>query len=94
MGIALSLPPRGGHERRRGFSEQQGADDVIVAAASHRAIETAQQLVARGGVVNLFAGLKRSEARVEVDTSSVHYNETNLPARAGVPSGTSPTLSS
>ena len=33
--------------------------------------------------MNLFAGLKRSEARVEVDTSSVHYNETNLTGSSG-----------
>ncbi len=84
MGIALvACLPEEVMSVVAGFSEQQGADDVIVAAASHRAIETAQQLVARGGVVNLFAGLKRSEARVEVDTSSVHYNETNLTGSSG-----------
>jgi threonine dehydrogenase-like Zn-dependent dehydrogenase len=38
-----------------------GADDVIVAAGSRGAIESAQHLVARGGVLNLFGGLKKGE---------------------------------
>jgi L-iditol 2-dehydrogenase len=66
-----------------GLSGQRGADDVIVAVGSHSAIETAQQLVARGGVINLFGGLKHSEAIVPVDTSTVHYKEINLTGSSG-----------
>jgi L-iditol 2-dehydrogenase len=66
-----------------GLSQQRGADDVIVAVGSHSAIGTAQQLVARGGVINLFGGLKRSEAIVPVDTSTVHYKEVNLTGSSG-----------
>jgi len=66
-----------------GLSERRGADDVIVAAASHSAIATAQELVARGGVMNLFGGLMQSEALVPVDTSAIHYKEINLTGSSG-----------
>jgi threonine dehydrogenase-like Zn-dependent dehydrogenase len=65
------------------LSEQRGADDVIVAVGSHNAIETAHQLVARGGVISLFGGLKHSEALVPVDTSAIHYKEINLTGSSG-----------
>lgn len=69
------------------LSERRGADDVIVAVASHSAVETAQQLVARGGVINLFGGLKQSEAFVPVDTSVIHYREINLTGSSGGSTG-------
>jgi len=60
-----------------------GADDVIVAAGSRRAIETAQGLVARGGVLNLFGGLKKGEEVVGFDTGIVHYREINITGSSG-----------
>ncbi len=65
------------------LSEHRGADDVIVAVASREAIETAQRLVGRGGVVNLFGGLKQDEALVPFDTSVVHYREINVTGSSG-----------
>ena len=60
-----------------------GADDVIVAAGSRGAIESAQSLVARGGVLNLFAGLKKGEEFVGFDTGIVHYREINITGSSG-----------
>jgi L-iditol 2-dehydrogenase len=60
-----------------------GADDVIVAAGSRGAIESAQSLVARGGVLNLFAGLKKGEEVVGFDTGIVHYREINITGSSG-----------
>jgi len=60
-----------------------GADDVIVAAGSRTAIETAQGLVARGGVLNLFGGLKKGEEVVGFDTGIVHYREINITGSSG-----------
>ena len=60
-----------------------GADDVIVAAGSRPAIETAQGLVARGGVLNLFGGLKKGEEVVGFDTGIVHYREINITGSSG-----------
>jgi threonine dehydrogenase-like Zn-dependent dehydrogenase len=60
-----------------------GADDVIVAAGSRPAIEKAQALVARGGVLNLFGGLKKGEEVVGFDTGIVHYREINITGSSG-----------
>ena len=61
----------------------RGADDVIVAVASAEAIRSAQRLVGRGGVLNLFGGLKQGEALVPLDTSAVHYGETTITGSSG-----------
>jgi len=60
-----------------------GADDVIVAVGSREAVEEAQSLVGRGGVLNLFGGLKRGEDMVSLDTGIVHYNEINVTGSSG-----------
>lgn len=60
-----------------------GADDVIVAVGSKRAIESAQSMVGRGGVLNLFGGLKKGENIVGLDASVVHYKEINVTGSSG-----------
>ncbi len=65
------------------LSNYEGADDVIVAVGSAKAIETAQAYVARYGVLNLFGGLKKGEDLVSLDTSVVHYKEINVTGSSG-----------
>ncbi len=60
-----------------------GADDVIVAVGSRRAIEDSQDLVARGGVLNLFGGLKKGEDTIGLDTGIVHYKEITVTGSSG-----------
>jgi len=60
-----------------------GADDVIVAVGSRQAIETAQGYAGRGGVLNLFGGLKKGEDVVGLDTGLVHYKEVTLTGSSG-----------
>jgi L-iditol 2-dehydrogenase len=60
-----------------------GADDVIVAVGSRQAIESSQHLVARGGVLNLFGGLKKGEDVVGIDAGIVHYREINVTGSSG-----------
>ena len=60
-----------------------GADDVIVAVGSKKAIEGAQNLVGRGAVLNLFGGLKKGEDIVGIDASAVHYKEINVTGSSG-----------
>jgi len=60
-----------------------GADDVIVAVGSKKAIESAQGLVGRGAVLNLFGGLKKGEDLIGLDTSIVHYKEINVTGSSG-----------
>jgi L-iditol 2-dehydrogenase len=65
------------------LSDGRGADDVIVAAASKQAIESAQYLVARGGVLNLFAGLKAGADVVALSTGVAHYREAIVTGSSG-----------
>jgi len=60
-----------------------GADDVIVAVGSRKAIESAQSLVGRGAVLDLFGGLKKGEDVVGFDTGIVHYKEINVTGSSG-----------
>jgi L-iditol 2-dehydrogenase len=66
-----------------GLSEGRGADDVIVAVASAEAIAAAQRLVGRGGVLNLFGGLRHGEHLVPLDTVAVHYRELVVTGSSG-----------
>jgi L-iditol 2-dehydrogenase len=60
-----------------------GADDVIVAVGSKRAIESAQHLVGRGGVLDLFGGLKAGQSDVSLDSRIIHYKEINVTGSSG-----------
>jgi threonine dehydrogenase-like Zn-dependent dehydrogenase len=60
-----------------------GADDVIVAVGSKKAIESAQTLVGRGAVLDLFGGLKKGEDVIGLDTGIVHYKEINVTGSSG-----------
>jgi threonine dehydrogenase-like Zn-dependent dehydrogenase len=65
------------------LTDHRGADDVIVAVGSGKAIEIAQNLTSRGAVLNLFGGLKKGEDIVGLDTSRVHYQEVNVTGSSG-----------
>ena len=65
------------------LTEHRGADDVIVAVGSAKAIEVAQNYTARGGVLNLFGGLKKGEDIIGLNTSIVHYQEINVTGSSG-----------
>lgn len=65
------------------LTEAAGADDVIVAVGSRRAIEESQHLCGRGSVFNLFGGLKKGEDVVSLDTGLVHYKELNVTGSSG-----------
>ncbi|MGA2569671.1 MAG: zinc-binding dehydrogenase [Terracidiphilus sp.] len=60
-----------------------GADDVIVAVGSRKAIEDAQKYVGRGAVLNLFGGLKKGDEIVGLDAGAVHYKEINVTGSSG-----------
>lgn len=64
-------------------SDQRGADDVIVAVGAGPAIEAAQHYAARGGVLNLFGGLKQGEHLIQLATDIVHYREINVTGSSG-----------
>jgi threonine dehydrogenase-like Zn-dependent dehydrogenase len=65
------------------LTDYAGADDVIVAVGARQAIADAQSLLGRGGVLNLFGGLKKGEDMVGFDTGLVHYKEVNITGSSG-----------
>jgi len=64
-------------------SEGRGADDVIVAVANADAVESAQRLLARYGVLNLFGGLPASRTDLALDGRLIHYREVNITGSSG-----------
>jgi L-iditol 2-dehydrogenase len=65
------------------LSGGRGADDVIVTAADGGVVEAAQRLVARYGVLDLFAGLPPGREHIAVDARFVHYQELNITGSSG-----------
>ena len=53
----------------------RGADVVIVAAPVHAAQESAIDLAAIGGRINLFGGLPKDKPLINLDSNQVHYKE-------------------
>jgi L-iditol 2-dehydrogenase len=53
----------------------RGADVIIVAAPAHAAQESALQLAAVGGRINLFGGLPKDRPFINFDSNLVHYKE-------------------
>jgi D-arabinose 1-dehydrogenase-like Zn-dependent alcohol dehydrogenase len=60
-----------------------GADDLIVTAANGPLMEQVQHLLARHGVLDLFAGLKPGEEIIGIDERFVHYQEINITGSSG-----------
>jgi threonine dehydrogenase-like Zn-dependent dehydrogenase len=61
----------------------RGADDVIITAADGAVIERAQHLLARYGVLDLFAGLSPGQELIAIDERFVHYQEINITGSSG-----------
>jgi L-iditol 2-dehydrogenase len=57
------------------LSQGRGADVVIVAAPSKIAQESALEIAAVGGRINLFGGLPKDDPHIRFDSNLVHYKE-------------------
>jgi L-sorbose 1-phosphate reductase len=64
-------------------TDRRGADDVIVTVADGQVIESAQRLLARNGVLDLFAGLPVGSELIAIDERIVHYQEVNITGSSG-----------
>ena len=64
-------------------TDGRGADDVIVTVADQSVIESAQHLLARYGVLDLFAGLPAGSEFIAIDERFVHYQEINITGSSG-----------
>jgi len=67
----------------RRVSQRRGADDLIIAVGNPKLQQDAQQWLAPGGVLDLFAGLKRGEHEIALDTLRVHYDEIRVMGTSG-----------
>lgn len=60
------------------ITEGWGADVVIVACSSVEAQSQGIAMAGRGGRVNFFGGLPRGDARIDLDTNVIHYQEVSI----------------
>ena len=71
--LVLTVPDRFEEVLAR-ESGGQGADDIIVALGIRAIQERAFELLARGGVVNFFGGLKKGDHMISLDSRRIHYD--------------------
>ena len=64
-------------------SDGMGADDLVVAVGDPQVMEASLPLLAKGGVANLFGGLKKGQEDIRIDANSVHYRETCITGSSG-----------
>lgn len=64
-------------------SNGRGADDMILAVGIREVQQNALELLAPGGVANLFGGLPKGKHILELDALAVHYREIKLVGSSG-----------
>ena len=64
-------------------SNGKGADDIILAVGVNEVQQNALELLARGGVANLFGGLPRGKHTLKLDALAVHYDEIKVVGSSG-----------
>lgn len=67
----------------RTVSRGRGADDIILAVGVRGVQQNALGWLARGGVANLFGGLKKGEHLLELDALRVHYDDIKVVGSSG-----------
>jgi threonine dehydrogenase-like Zn-dependent dehydrogenase len=88
-----ALTNEAGLELLKKASGGRGADDIIVAVGVRDVQIKAQYWLARGGVLNLFGGLKKGEHIIDLDTLRVHYDDIKIVGSSGgTPSDIATTL--
>lgn len=78
-----AVPSKDGPALIRQVSGGKGADDIIAAVGIRNVQIEAQQWLAKGGVLNLFGGLKRGEHILDADSLRIHYDEIRLCGSSG-----------
>lgn len=64
-------------------TEGLGADDLIIAVGHPKVIENSLPLLGKGGVANLFGGLKKGQELISVNANDIHYSETLITGSSG-----------
>ena len=79
----ITSPPQQLSRLLADLTNSSGADDVIVAVGKQAAVESAQHLVGRGGVLDIFGGLPKAEDLVALRSGLIHYDEVTLVGSSG-----------
>lgn len=64
-------------------SNNRGADDIILAVGINPVQQSALELLAAGGVANLFGGLPKGKHVLQMDALKVHYQEIKFVGSSG-----------
>lgn len=64
-------------------TDGKGADDLIIAVGNPKVIEASVHLLGKGGVANLFGGLKHGQEYVSLNANRIHYDETIITGSSG-----------
>lgn len=70
-------------ETIRHHSNGKGADDIILSIGIKSVQQKAIELLANGGVANLFGGLPKGDHILELDAIKVHYQEIKIVGSSG-----------
>lgn len=60
-----------------------GADDLIIAVGHPAVIESSLSILGKGGVTNLFGGLKKGQEFIKINANDIHYGETMITGSSG-----------
>ena len=83
-GIALATTlPAGARDTIESVSGGRMADDIIVAVGIRGVQNEAMGWLGFGGVINLFAGLKKGDSELSLDNIRVHYDEIKVAGSSG-----------
>jgi threonine dehydrogenase-like Zn-dependent dehydrogenase len=65
------------------YTDNKGFDDVMVFAALKQTIELADNILAKNGCLNFFAGPSDPEFKSELNFYNIHYNSTHVVGTSG-----------
>ncbi|MEP0521411.1 MAG: zinc-binding dehydrogenase [Hyphomicrobiales bacterium] len=79
----LAVDPADLQDTVDGITDGRGVDDLIIAVGHPTVIENSLPLLGKGGVANLFGGLKKGQEFVSLNANNIHYSETMITGSSG-----------
>lgn len=83
LGAQSAVDPEEAVSVAKEFTSGRGADVVIIAASSTGALELGRLMVANGGRVCLFAGVKDGHGAQSFGPNEIHYRQLSVVGRTG-----------
>lgn len=79
----LTVDPAELQDTVNDITNGRGADDLIIAVGHPTVIENSLPLLGKGGVANLFGGLKTGQEFISLNANDIHYSETVITGSSG-----------